>query len=109
MALGHLPEVRESRTRHLHRLLLPPSRQIVDSIRILPRTQVGYLSPLGRMTFCGIQINPAEQAAIASFALMAASELIGMSKLRENSLIQLVLGLLKDESISRLFLLQSLV
>lgn len=47
------------------------------------------------MNFCGIQINPAEQAAIASFALMAASELIGMSKLRENSLIQLVLGLLK--------------
>ena len=47
------------------------------------------------MNFCGIQINPAEQAAIASFALMAASELIGMSKLRENSLIQLVLGLLR--------------
>ena len=47
------------------------------------------------MNFCGIQINPAEQAAIASFALMAASELIGMSKLKENSLVQLVLGLIR--------------
>ena len=48
------------------------------------------------MNFCGIQINPAEQAAILSFALYAASELIGMSKLKENSLVQVGLGLIRS-------------
>jgi hypothetical protein len=47
------------------------------------------------MNFCGIQIDPAAQAAIFGFALTLASEVIGMSKLKENSLVQLVLGALK--------------
>ena len=49
------------------------------------------------MNFCGIQIDPAAQAAIFGFALTLASEVIGMSKLRENSLLQLVLGLARRQ------------
>ena len=48
------------------------------------------------MAICGIEVDPAAQAAIFGFALTLASEVIGMSKLRENSLIQLVLGLLRS-------------
>ena len=47
------------------------------------------------MNICGFQIDAATQAAIFGFALTLASEVIGMSKLRENSLLQLVLGALK--------------
>ena len=38
------------------------------------------------MNICGWQIDPAAQAAIFGFALTLASEVIGMSKLKENSL-----------------------
>ena len=48
------------------------------------------------MNICGWQIDPAAQAAIFGFALTLASEVIGMSKLKENSLVQLVLGLLRS-------------
>ena len=47
------------------------------------------------MNFCGIQIDPAAQAAVFGFALTVASELIGMSKLRSNSLVQLLLTLVR--------------
>ena len=46
------------------------------------------------MNFCGIfNLDPAQQAAVAGFALWLASEVIGMSKLKDNSLVQMVLGL----------------
>ena len=47
------------------------------------------------MNICGFQIDAAAQAAIFGFALTLASEVIGMSKLRENSLLQLVLAALR--------------
>ena len=50
------------------------------------------------MNICGIHIDPAAQAAIFGFALTLASEVIGMSKLRENSLLQLVLTLLRNRA-----------
>ena len=53
------------------------------------------------MNFCGWQIDPAAQAAIFGFALTLASEVIGMSKLRENSLLQLALGLARRQLTSR--------
>ena len=46
------------------------------------------------MNICGIEIDAATQAAVLSFALWCASELIGMSPLKDNSLIQMVLRLL---------------
>ena len=49
------------------------------------------------MNFCGWQIDPAAQAAIFGFALTLASEVIGMSKLKENSLLQLVLGVARKQ------------
>ena len=49
------------------------------------------------MNICGWQIDPAAQAAIFGFALTLASEVIGMSKLRENSLLQLALGLARRQ------------
>ena len=49
------------------------------------------------MNICGWQIDPAAQAAIFGFALTLASEVIGMSKLKENSLLQLVLGALRRQ------------
>ena len=48
------------------------------------------------MNICGFQVDAAAQAAIFGFALTLASEVIGMSKLKENSLLQLVLGLLRS-------------
>ncbi len=45
------------------------------------------------MNICGIQIDPAAQAAIFGFALTVASELIGASSLKENSIAQLGLTL----------------
>ena len=38
-----------------------------------------------------------QQAAIFGFALTLASEVIGMSKLKENSLLQLILGLMRRQ------------
>lgn len=49
------------------------------------------------MNICGIQIDPAAQAAVFGFALTVASELIGMSKLRSNSLVQLLLNLARKQ------------
>ena len=49
------------------------------------------------MNICGWQIDPAAQAAIFGFALTLASEVSGMSKLRENSLLQLALGLARRQ------------
>lgn len=46
------------------------------------------------MNICGYQIDPATQAAVISFALWVASEVIGMSKLKDNSLVQMILSLL---------------
>ena len=51
------------------------------------------------MNICGWQIDPAAQAAIFGFALTLASEVIGMSKLKENSLLQLVLGVARKQVI----------
>jgi hypothetical protein len=50
------------------------------------------------MNICGFHIDAATQAAIFGFALTLASEAIGMSKLRENSLIQLGLKLLTNHA-----------
>ena len=60
------------------------------------------------MNICGWQIDPAAQAAIFGFALTLASEVIGMSKLKENSLLQLVLGVARRRLLLLLlpFLLQ---
>ena len=49
------------------------------------------------MNICGFQIDPAAQAAIFGFALTLASEVIGMSKLRSNSLVQLLLSLARKQ------------
>ena len=47
------------------------------------------------MNFCGIfSLDPTQQAAVAGFALWLASEVVGMSKLKDNSLVQMLLGLL---------------
>ena len=52
------------------------------------------------MNICGWQIDPAAQAAIFGFALTLASEVIGMSKLKENSLLQLVLGVARRQVVT---------
>ena len=52
------------------------------------------------MNICGWQIDPAAQAAIFGFALTLASEVIGMSKLKENSLLQLILGVARRQVIT---------
>ena len=52
------------------------------------------------MNICGWQIDSAAQAAILGFALTLASEVIGMSKLRENSLLQLILGMARRQVIT---------
>ena len=49
------------------------------------------------MNICGWQIDSAAQAAILGFALTLASEVIGMSKLKENSLLQLILGVARRQ------------
>ncbi len=49
------------------------------------------------MNICGFHIDAAAQAAIFGFALTLASEVIGMSKLKENSLLQLVLGVARKQ------------
>ena len=58
------------------------------------------------MNICGWQIDPAAQAAIFGFALTLASEVIGMSKLKENSLLQLVLGVARKQVIPTLLRVQ---
>ena len=46
------------------------------------------------MNFCGINLDATQLAAVASFAFAIASELIGRSKLKENSVIDVVMDLL---------------
>ena len=49
------------------------------------------------MNICGFHVDAAAQAAIFGFALTLASEVIGISKLKENSLLQLVLGVARKQ------------
>ena len=46
------------------------------------------------MNFFGIEVSTTQWAALASFAFAVASELIGRSKLKENSVIDVVMNLL---------------
>ena len=46
------------------------------------------------MNFCGISLDATQIAALASFAFAIASELIGRSKLKENSVVDVVMDLL---------------
>ena len=47
------------------------------------------------MGFCGLELTPAETAALGGVALTIASELIGASSLKENSIVQLGLTLVR--------------
>ena len=46
------------------------------------------------MNFCGIELGATQLAALASFAFAVASELIGRSKLKENSVVDVAMNLL---------------
>ena len=46
------------------------------------------------MNFCGIELGSTQIAAIASFAFAIASEAIGRSKLKENSVVDIAMNLL---------------
>ena len=46
------------------------------------------------MSFCGIELTGTQWAAIGSFAFAIASEVIGRSKLKENSVIDVAMNLL---------------
>ena len=46
------------------------------------------------MNFCGIELTGTQWAAIGSFAFAVASEAIGRSKLKENSVIDVAMHLL---------------
>ena len=46
------------------------------------------------MSFCGIELTGTQWAAIGSFAFAIASEAIGRSKLKENSVIDVAMNLL---------------
>ena len=46
------------------------------------------------MNFCGIELGATQLAALASFAFAVASELIGRSKLKENSVVDVAMSLL---------------
>ena len=48
------------------------------------------------MNFCGIELGSTQIAAIASFAFAIASEAIGRSKLKENSVVDIAMNLLGD-------------
>ena len=48
------------------------------------------------MNFCGIELTGTQWAAIASFAFAIASEAIGRSKLKENSVVDVAMHLLGD-------------
>ena len=47
------------------------------------------------MGICGVELNAAEVTALATFSFAIASELIGRSKLKDNSVIDVVLRLAK--------------
>ena len=46
------------------------------------------------MNFCGIELTGTQWAAIGSFAFAIASEVIGRSKLKENSVVDVAMNLL---------------
>lgn len=46
------------------------------------------------MNFCGIELTGTQWAAIGSFAFAVASEAIGRSKLKENSVVDVAMNLL---------------
>ena len=46
------------------------------------------------MNFCGISLDATQMAALGSFAFAIASELIGRSKLKENSVVDVAMNLL---------------
>jgi hypothetical protein len=46
------------------------------------------------MNFCGIELTATQWAAIGSFAFAIASEVIGRSKLKENSVVDVAMNLL---------------
>jgi len=54
------------------------------------------------MGICGIELNAAEVTALATFSFAIASELIGRSKLKDNSVIDVVLRLVKFRALSSL-------
>jgi hypothetical protein len=45
------------------------------------------------MNFCGISLDATQMAALGSFAFAIASELIGRSKLKENSVVDIALNI----------------
>ena len=50
------------------------------------------------MNFCGITLTPTETAAIAGVGLTVVSELIAASPLKENSIVQIAMTLLKGST-----------
>ena len=54
------------------------------------------------MGICGIELNAAEVTALATFSFAIASELIGRSKLKDNSVIDVVLRLAKFRALTSL-------
>jgi len=46
------------------------------------------------MNFCGISLDATQMAALGSFAFAIASEVIGRSKLKENSVVDVAMSLL---------------
>ena len=48
------------------------------------------------MNFCGIELGTAQLVALASFAFAVASEAIGRSKLKENSVVDIAITLAKS-------------
>ena len=54
------------------------------------------------MGICGIELNAAEVTALATFSFAIASELIGRSKLKDNSVIDVVLRLAKFRALNSL-------
>ena len=54
------------------------------------------------MGICGIELNAAEVTALATFSFAIASELIGRSKLKDNSVIDVVMRLAKFRALNSL-------
>ena len=52
------------------------------------------------MNFCGIELGTTQIAALASFAFAVASEVIGRSKLKENSVVDVVMKVAKHRVFS---------
>ena len=85
--------MRARRHRPVRHLLLPSSRKKLGSIREMPYQQMGI---------CGIELTAAEVTALATFSFAIASEAIGRSKLKDNSVIDVVLRLAKFRALSSL-------